>query len=106
MFNDDFVNAVDTVRNTRSAVSVLSNAAKILRNEYIEKKYNFTGSIQSGCEDHAVSPLLRSFLHMLINGSDIEDSQPKEETCHIVNSIGQQIIYNSVKQRYKKKLKL
>ena len=65
-------------------------------------KQAFIGSFSSSCEADSIPPMLRSFLHMLLDGSGIDQPPPGPEKSQVATSIGQQIIFNSVRCRSKK----
>ena len=101
-FDEDLSKAVSDMKSNKSTiVSEIHKAAKILRHEFLLMKQSFSGSFSSNCEASSLPPMLRSFLHMLLDGSGINQSHPGPDQSRIVASIGQQIIYNSVKERSK-----
>ena len=103
VFDDDLSKAVaDMKNNTSTNVSIIFKAAKILRQEYLPMKHAFTGSFSTSCEADSIPPMLRSFLHMLLDGSGIDQPPPGPEKSQAATSIGQQIIFNSVRCRSKK----
>ena len=102
-FDDDLSETIAAMKdNTSTEVSTLHKAAKILRNEYLQKKQSFTGSFSTASEAESIPPILRSFLHMLLDGPGIDQPPPESEKAKVAISIGQQIIYNSVNRRSKK----
>ena len=102
-FDDDLSKAVFSMKDNRSTdVSTILKAAKSLRQIYLQMKHAFTGSFSSSCEADSIPPMLRSFLHMLLDGSGIDQAPPGSEKSQVVTSIGQQIMFNSVRRRSKK----
>ena len=103
VFDDDLSKAVANMKNNTSTdVSIIFKAAKILRQEYLPMKHAFTGAFSTSCEADSIPPMLRSFLHMLLDGSGIDQPPPGPEKFQAATSIGQQIIFNSVRCRSKK----
>ena len=80
VFDDDLSQAVvDMQDNTSTDVSIILKAAHILRREYLPMKQAFTGSFSSTCEANSIPPMLRSFIHMLLDGSGIDQPPPDPE---------------------------
>lgn len=103
VFDDDLSKAVIDIKGNRSTdVSIILRAAKILRQEFLPMKQAFTGSFSTSSEADSIPPMLRSFLHMLLDGSGIDQPPPGPEKSQVAASIGQQIIFNSVRCRSKK----
>lgn len=90
VFDNDLSKAVaDMKNNTSTDVSIIFKAAKILRQEYLPMKHTFTGSFSTSCEAHSIPP-------------GIDQPHPASEKSQAAISIGQQIIFNSVRCRSKK----
>ena len=105
VFDDDLSKAVIDIKGNRSNdVSIILRAAKILRQEFLPMKQTFTGSFSTSNEADSIPPMLRSFLNMLLDGSGINRLPPGPQKSQAVASIGQQIIFNSVKCRSKKRV--
>ena len=103
VFDDDLSKAVQEMKNNTSTdVSIILKAARILRQEYLPIRQVFTGSFSTTCEADSIPPMMRSFLHMLLDGSGINHPPHPPEKSKVVTSIGQQIIFNSVRRRSKK----
>ena len=76
VFDDDLSKAVtDTKDNTSNDVSNLHKAAKNLRKEYLNISHAFTESFSnpSDDEDESLLATLKSFLHILYDGPDIDN---------------------------------
>jgi hypothetical protein len=104
VFDDDLSTLVRESQHNTSAddVLVILKAAKLLRAEYLPLKREFTGSFSDVCKIEAIPPMMRSFLQMLLDGSGLDQLPPEAKKAKVVASIGQQIIYNSVKRRSSK----
>ena len=85
--------------NRSADVSIILKAAKILRLEYLPKRQTFTGSFSTFSETDSIPPMRRSFLHMLLDGSGIDQPPLGSDKSQVATSIGQQIKFNSVKRR-------
>ena len=96
VFDEDLSDVISEMKdNTSTEVSILFKAAKILRKDCLRLKQTFTGSFsESNSESVELPTTLSSFLHTLLEGSDI--LQEPSNKSKIVTSIGHQIIYNSV----------
>ena len=102
VFDDDLSKAVlDMKGNNSTDVSIIFKAAKILRKEYLNIQQDFTGSFATTSESSSIPPILKSFLHMLLDGSGIDQPAPGPDKSKVTASIGQQIIFNSVRRRSK-----
>ena len=100
VFDDDLSKVLTDMNENRSAnVSIVLKAAKILLREYLPKRQTFTGSFSTFSETDSITPMLRSFLHMLLDGSGIDQPPLGSDKSPVATSIGQQIIFNSVKRR-------
>ena len=86
--------------NTTPDVRTLVRAARILRRDMLQKKQLFTGSYTSTSEADSVTPLLRSFLHMMLDGTGIRQTVDAPASSEkIVSSLAQTIMFNSVGKR-------
>ena len=87
--------------NTSNDVSTLHKAAKILQKEYFNINHALTGSFSnpSHNKDESLPPSLKSFLHILSGGPNIDQPLPVSQKSKVITSIGQQIILNSVERR-------
>ena len=103
VYDKDLSSAVANMSAFTEA-SILHKAAKIIRKDCLQVRHLFTGSFSDQCdrETESLPFTLRSFLHILLNGSGtLEDpcSEQESNTSKVVSSIGQQIIFNSVERR-------
>lgn len=64
LVSDDVLNKaiVDMKDNTSIDVAIILN-----RREYLPTKQAFTGSFSTSCEAESIPPMLRAFLHMLLD---------------------------------------
>ena len=95
VFDDDLSKAVTDMKdNTSNDVSTLHKVAKILWKEYLNISHALTGSFSnpSDSEDESLPPTLKSFLHMLLNGSGIDKPLSVSQKSKVITSIWQQII--------------
>ena len=104
VFDDDLSKAiVDMKDNTSTEVFTLHKAAKILRRENLQMRQASTGSFSTSSEAESIPTTLRSFLYMLLDGPSIDQPSPGSKKSKVATSIGQQIIFNSVARRSKKR---
>ena len=83
-----------TNKATDDACMLLKVSNILCIKEYLSIKQCFPDSLSSYKEIDSVPPMLTAFLHMLCDGSHID--QPASAISQPVSSIGQQIIFNSV----------
>ena len=88
VYDDDLSTAVAHMEdNTSTDVSVILKTAKILRGECQPIKQAFTRSFSNKCEVDSIPPMLRSFLHMLLDGSGINQPPPQPKMSNVAKSI-------------------
>ena len=87
---------------TSTDMRILSQAVKILQQDILKKKQVFSGTFSSTSEADSVVPMLRSFLHMLLDGPGISVDTPPASSEKTVVSLDQTIMHNSVQKRSQK----
>ncbi|KAG7160882.1 hypothetical protein Hamer_G007652 [Homarus americanus] len=76
---------------TSTDMRILTQAAKILLQDILEKKQVFSGSFSSTSEADSVVPTLSSFLHILLDGPgiDVDIPPPPASSKKIMLSLAQ-----------------
>ena len=96
---NDLVSEAMKKRDQSTQVSILAEAAKLLREEVFRKSYaSFNGSFSTECQESYLPASLKMFISMVLNGvnitADYEEAQP-------TLTIAQLMIFN-MKKRSKK----
>ena len=103
IYDDDLTEAIQEFKiNTEEKMMILAKAAKILRQDILDFKQNFSGAFTSSSGIESLSQQLLSFVQLLLDGPGIlKDMDPRENVrpWSATLSISQLIIYNAVKRR-------
>ena len=106
MFDADLGIALNEIKKcgVSEKMAILVKTAKALRDDFLATKHVFTGSFTPTSEADSIPRSLKDFLGLLIDGPKIctESEADDIKSSAAVLSIGQLIIYNSVKQRSRK----
>ena len=105
VFDEDITAAIEQYKTTTNEkMLILAKAAKILREENLNLKHIFTGSLDKASEKKSTGSMLLSFSHMLLDGPRImknleSKSIGTEKTAAVPLYIAQIIAYNMAKRR-------
>ena len=83
VFVEDLFIGVDYMIDNTSR-QVLHRADKIFYQDYFHVKLVFLGSFSSSCEAEPSPPTTKSFLHMFLDGSSIDQHQLRNRSCSIL----------------------
>ena len=81
---------------------------KLMKKEVFKwNSFNFSGSFSSNCQENSVSPTLKMFVSMLLNGHNIRNQGSAEcQSCLTIAQLTHFYIkhnaYNTEKQRHSK----
>ena len=81
-------------------VTLLQHPSLILRKEYPYVQQEFTGSFPTIYESSSIPPILKSFWHMLLDGSGIDQSPSAPVKSKIKSPLDSRL-YSTVRHRYK-----
>ena len=97
-FDDDVTQAVMQMEsNPTTTMMTLAKASKILREQILDTKYNFTGTFEHGSDMQTVPPLLLHFMQMVMDGPKKQGEIPGRFRPAAV-AASEMIVYNSVKR--------
>ena len=88
-----------STHDCNSEVFLLSQAAKILCRHIFKHKKKFTGTLSSDSQNDFITPILLTFMQMLLDGPGIAKNFTPEKASTAVQSLSQLVTFNSVKQR-------
>ena len=78
---------------------ILSQAAKIIRQDVLNTKTKFNGAFENNCQQESVLESLKTFIGMILGGADIQTQSINMVEAQTTLSISQLIVFNSTKRR-------
>ena len=86
-------------QNKDSMICCLAKAARIIRKEILQVKNTFNGTFAPECQQHAVPASLKTFLHLILKGSNSRINPDDNKACL---TIAQLMVFNSVSRAREK----
>lgn len=99
-FNEDIGHALKNLyeQDFDSQAMILSQAAKIIRQDVLNTTSKFNGTFASNCQRESVPESLKTLIGMILGGPDIQTQSSNMIEAQTTLSISQLIIFNSTKR--------
>lgn len=100
-FNDDIGQALKNLheQDYDSEAMTLLKAAKIIRQDILNKKRRFNGEFEINCQRNSVPESLKTLVGMILGAPDIKTQSSNMIEAQTTFSFSQLILFNSTKRR-------